>query len=395
MTTSGHPSTSLVALDKITNTLPIELFIKEQAVNCSARLNALGVWEHNWERSSNGRLQRHTTILETAVDTHPCKGEELDLTKPILNLDTNFTVNIPDRSEYPALLNAVPKTDLTCFTDGSKMEDDVGAGFVIYQNNTVIKEEAYHLGAHSTVFQAEMAAVLKATNHLNSTNTKNQNIHIFCDSQATLMAIDSAKIKHRTTQETVDALNTLGECNTLKLLWIPAHSDYEGNERADTLAKKGSSNEDATIIKLPTPQAIWKTLTRQMILHQALERWENSPTTHFKTKWKDQYTKDLGKLSRPDLRIATQILTGHASTNYHLNKYKPHLISKTCPFCKEEDETINHFIGKCPKWFVQRGHYFNTFYASASEIQDTASLTSIINFAKATRRLDTDFEPPK
>ena len=64
------------------------------------------------------------------------------MTKPTLNLDTNFTVNIPDRSEYPALLDAVPKTDLMCFTDGSKMEDEVGAGFVIYQNNTVIKEEA-------------------------------------------------------------------------------------------------------------------------------------------------------------------------------------------------------------------------------------------------------------
>ena len=65
------------------------------------------------------------------------------------------------------------------------------------------------------------------------------------------------------------------------------------------------------------------------------------------------------------------------------------------PMYKEEDETINHFIGKCPKWFEQRGRFFNTFYASVSEIQDTATLTSIVNFAKATGRLDPNFEPPE
>jgi ribonuclease HI len=395
MTTSGHPSTSLVALDKITNTLPIDLFLKEQAINCMARLKAQGAWENTGERSNNGRLQRHTTLLEAAIDAHPCKGDALDLVKSTLNLDTNFSIMIPDRSEYPAILNEIPETDIKCFTDGSKMEDNVGAGYVIYCNNTIIKEEAYHLGAHSTVFQAEMAAVLKASSHLINTNTTNQNIHIFCDSQATLMAIESAKIKHRTTQETVEVLNSLGESNNLRLLWIPAHSDYEGNERADTLAKKGSSNDDSITIKLPTPQAVWKTLTREMSLQQANERWEKSSTSHFKAKWKEHYRKDLGKLSRSGLRIATQILTGHASINYHLNKYKPHLISKTCPFCKEEDETINHFIGKCPKWFEQRGRFFNTFYASVSEIQDTATLTSIVNFAKATGRLDPNFEPPE
>ena len=395
MTTSGHPSTSLISLDKITNTLPLDLFLKEQAINCVARLSAQDEWEHNWERTNNGRLQRHSTILETAIDNHPCKGETLDLAKPTLNLDTNYNIKIPDRSDYPSLLNNIPETDIKCFTDGSKMDDNVGAGFVIYQNNTTLKEEAFYLGAHSTVFQAETAAIYQAASHLHNNDTTNQNIFIFCDSQAALLAIDSAKLRHRTTQETVGVLNSLGESNNLSLLWIPAHSDYEGNERADTLAKKGSRNDEALIIKLPTPQAVWKTNTHKMSLQQASERWKNTTSSHFKSAWKEHYAKELEKLSRPDLRIATQILTGHASINYHLNKYKPHLISKTCPFCKEEDETINHYIGKCPKWFEQRGRYFNTFYASISDIQDTAKLTTIINFAKATGRLDPNFQPPE
>ena len=395
MTTGGHPSTSLVSLDKITNTIPVDLFLNEQAVNCAARLKAQGSWYSSWERSNNGRLQRHSSLLETAIDSLPCKGSAMDLTKPKLNLDTNYSIKIPDRSEYPGLLNTIPISDITCFTDGSKMEDSVGAGFVIYRNNNIIKEESLFLGANSTVFQAETVAVLKAASHLQEIGTKDCNIFILCDSQATLMALESTKIKHRTTQDTVEVLNSLGMSNSLHLLWIPAHSDYDGNEYADTLAKKGSSNCEAIKVDLPIPQAIWKSNARQLALQQAAERWNSSAVTQFKSTWKDSYVKELAKLSRPDLRIATQILTGHASINNHLHKYKPRLISKTCPFCKEEDETINHFIGKCPKWFELRGRYFNTFYASISEIQDTSNLTNIVNFVNATGRLDPGFALPE
>ena len=192
----------------------------------------------------------------------------------------------------------------------------------------------------------------------------------------------------------MDTLNALGERNKLTLQWIPAHSDYEGNERADTLAKNGSRNEHALSLNPPIPQATWKTHTHQLAIKQAEERWASSATTHFKRTWRDKYTRELVKLSRPGLRIATQLLSGHAAVNYHLHKYKPYSTSKTCPFCEEEDETINHFIGKCPKWFTQRGLYFNTFYASLSEIQDTSSLTKIVNFANATGRLDPNFEMP-
>ena len=40
----------------------------------------------------------------------------------------------------------------------------------------------------------------------------------------------------------------------------------------------------------------------------------------------------------------TIFLTGHVALNYHLNKYKPHKISKTCPDCLAAEEMINHYI---------------------------------------------------
>lgn len=115
-------------------------------------------------------------------------------------------------------------------------------------------------------------------------------------------------------------LNALGEQNILSLLWIPAHSNYEDNERADTLAKKGSLlNEEALSLNLPIPQATWKLHTHQLVTKQTEERWKSSAITHFKIAWRDKYTRELAKLWHSDLRIATQLLTGHAAVNNHLH----------------------------------------------------------------------------
>ena len=76
--------------------------------------------------------------------------------------------------------------------------------------------------------------------------------------------------------------------------------------------------------------------------------------THFRTVWRSSYTKSLLNLGKIKLRAASQNLAGHCELNYHLNNYKPHSISKLCPHCDMEEETINHFIRQCPMWFNRR-----------------------------------------
>ena len=53
------------------------------------------------------------------------------------------------------------------------------------------------------------------------------------------MALDNTKIKSKTTLDAVLVFNELGENNQVVMRWIPAHSSYVGNEKEDTLAKKG------------------------------------------------------------------------------------------------------------------------------------------------------------
>ena len=98
------------------------------------------------------------------------------------------------------------------------------------------------------------------------------------------MGLDNTKIKSKTTLDTVLALNKLGKKNQVLIRWISA---YLSNEKADTLAKRGANNTDATLLKLP--------ITRL---------------------WRKKFSKSIHNLNRGNLRKATVFITGHVALNY-------------------------------------------------------------------------------
>ena len=75
------------------------------------------------------------------------------------------------------------------------------------------------------------------------------------------MALDNTKIKSKTTLEAVLALNNLVENNQVLIRWIPAHSGYLSNEKADSLAKRGVNNTDAI------PKVTWDVAIRKRTKH--------------------------------------------------------------------------------------------------------------------------------
>ena len=143
--------------------------------------------------------------------------------------------------------------DVNCYTDGSKINKQVGAGIVVRSSlskGLLDHNEALHLDKHNTVLQAEVFAVGKTAAFLLDTKIEGSKTIINCDSQAAIRAINSTVIKNSTTLEATMALNTL-----------------EGNELADQLAKRGSNNDRATRIKLPMPRCVcYAALRRQTIV---------------------------------------------------------------------------------------------------------------------------------
>ena len=66
-------------------------------------------------------------------------------------------------------------------------------------------------------------------------------------------------------------------------------------------------------------------------------------------------------------------------------KYRPD-IPKLCAYCGDEDETIEHFIAKCPKWAFLRLQYLNCCHGNINTISDNNTLSEIILFIKKTKR---------
>ena len=212
---------------------------------------------------------------------------------------------------------------------------------------------------------------------------------INCDSKSAIQAINSTVIKSKTTLKALNLLNSLGKTNKVTLSWIPAHSGFEGNELADTIAKAGSANENnsATSVLLPIPRSISYAALRR----KTREDWKISrkvdPPKMFNMMWRDKFAKELSSMSRRDLRVATQLLTGHAALNYHLRKLNP-AVNTTCPLCECEDETVSHFLGKCPALGRTRAEYFDTYYCTGTDIFDKHKLSRIVSYAHQTSRLD-------
>ena len=70
--------------------------------------------------------------------------------------------------------------------------------------------------------------------------------------------------------------------------------------------------------------------------------------------WRQKFARSIPKLGKDRTRTTTQFLTGHSELNSRINKFKPttRTVPKTCPHCLMEKETMNHFIGQCPKFLV-------------------------------------------
>jgi len=93
-------------------------------------------------------------------------------------------------------------------------------------------------------------------------NSVNRSITIYSDSEAALKAILTAKTTSGLVWETMIKLQSPSIQNRVRLLWNPGHSNIEGNEMADNLAKQAAT----TNFKGPEPvlglsvTTVWNTV---------------------------------------------------------------------------------------------------------------------------------------
>ena len=221
---------------------------------------------------------------------------------------------------------------------------------------------------------------------------QNQTIYILSDSQAALRAIASPRVKQLLVGNCIENLNMLSQNNQIQLMWVPGHSDIEGNERADTLAK----NRAHMLCEIPEPAVpvsysrcrlevrywvqtkhaeAWKQAKSCLLTKEAIRKTDKIPA------------KNLLKLSRRKLNQVLQILTGHGNLATH--RYKMGKVqSPLCPKCHEADETPQHFVGDCPAYLNTRISHFGYHKIKLCDLMKNGSIFKLASFAEKTKRLE-------
>jgi hypothetical protein len=97
-----------------------------------------------------------------------------------------FTIRFPERSEWKKGVQPDSKWGLISYTDGSKTRKGTGAGVYCHGKR---RKLSFSLGQYTTVFQAEVYAIMaRAVENLDR-DYKHRNIYIPSDSQASIKAL--------------------------------------------------------------------------------------------------------------------------------------------------------------------------------------------------------------
>ncbi|GFR90651.1 ribonuclease H [Elysia marginata] len=186
-------------------------------------------------------------------------------------------------------LDTYPEHWIHVYTDGSAFKGTINGGYGVriqYPDKT--KEElsesyktkeklSEFCGSICSNHEAEAFAIEAVVFQLISVFSlypeKTQNIVIFSDSKSVLEALQNESLQNSSLKSlflTIDSFLKSYDVD-LTLQWIPGHCNITCNERADTLAKKGSTTQQQNTTTFRTAQ--------QIIRNNSTEEWLNGWAT--------------------------------------------------------------------------------------------------------------------
>ena len=218
-----------------------------------------------------------------------------------------------------------------CFTDGSCLTNPgpCGAGAVIYHPEGHFDSIKRPVASHGSILLGELVAILSVMEHIltNSHQIDQEEIRIFCDSQTAVGMLTL----NWTSNHYQDVIKRIKEAmSTLKfrgwkieIVWTPGHSEVEGNEVADRLAKEAAVEakdleEETSVV---TVQDI-KRHARASIRRKWQQRWDISEFGRDFYLCKP-FLVSNPRLDFPNTRMFKQILqlrTGYSMLNDYRHK---------------------------------------------------------------------------
>ncbi|MBW0472683.1 hypothetical protein O181_012398 [Austropuccinia psidii MF-1] len=284
-------------------------------------------------------------------------------TKPwrrILAIENIDTTKEKATNKVKQLVQDRKPQDVHIFTDGSDIPNKgKGAAAIIMPTGTTVSRHITKTTL-STNFESELVGIKLAIElirrELYSRREKQETIgetHIFCDNQGALRKVANPTIPSTGQQlylQISNELLSLSQLTTINLTWCPGHNGIEGNERADTEARKAASNPLTRRQTLPTSRAKIK---QRIIEENKPERFTPEEYKRLRVKCcPKKFNKALHKQEKAITSVIHQLRSEHVTLNAYLHRIGARG-DPLCEICKQT-ETVRHFLSHCRRYKAQR-----------------------------------------
>ena len=195
MISSAFPGTPTGALEILHNITPITELLLAEAVRESYRITVSGLWHVNGV-GSFGKTKSHVDACNEARRFLPLVQMPADRIKKTKVFERNFECQFMDKKNAIRSESVLNKNTVKVYTDGSKLDGRLGAGFYAEYPNNSPKQRFFPLGIYSTMFQARVLAFSEVAKNLVLEKMHNQSIAVLVDSQAAKRSTHKVHYNH-------------------------------------------------------------------------------------------------------------------------------------------------------------------------------------------------------
>ena len=140
------------------------------------------------------------------------------------------------------------KLEYKNFTDGSGLNDNIGAAAILRRRGQADKTLRFQLGSssHYTVYNGEQIGMLLGAELLRR-EPNVRSVYMGVDNQAAI----TATVSRNCLLQTLESALRKHNLQSLSVRWVPGHANVAGNEAVDVEAKKAAEGETSSTDLLP------------------------------------------------------------------------------------------------------------------------------------------------
>ena len=257
-------------------------------------------------------------------------------------------------------------------------------------------------------YTAELQAVVEALKRAKENSPPNSTVLMVSANLSVLQVLN--KPDKQSGQCLIQAIyNTLKELKqrSVKVIWmwisatIPCVTRDRAKEGAHKALEGGGST--CTALRWDTMSSTISQMAPQLAYKKMLPQGVGNAIRELDTALPGKHIKEIYNfIIKRDARILIQLRTGCARLNQYLSRIKV-VNSPSCQ-CDAAPESVRHFLFSCSRWIAERKELYKKwpdkegnmrFFLGAKSTSDTnkwkperEAITAVINYARATMRLD-------